>query len=138
MCVKWNDVQNLKKLQEKICAVDCNESKVQSKEILKEIGVDDESRDSEEDFEDDVGLSKNTCVISIESEKKIIEVYFRSICVSFMNLHSQGLHDRNYMYQKTPFYDSSLIKTLVNSMTVKYNPSLISCNKVYEITKSFA
>ena len=39
----------------------------------------------------------------------------------------------NYMYQKTPFYDSSLIKTLVNSMTVEYNPSLISCNKVYNI-----
>ena len=36
----------------------------------------------------------------------------------------------NYMYQKTPFYDSSLIKTLVNFMTIKYNSSLISCNKV--------
>ena len=36
----------------------------------------------------------------------------------------------NYMYQKTPFFDSSLIKTLLNFMTLKYNPSLISCNKV--------
>ena len=37
----------------------------------------------------------------------------------------------NYTYQKTPFYDNLLIKTLVNFMTVKYNPSLISCNKVF-------
>ena len=32
------------------------------------------------------------------------------------------------MYQKTPFFDNSLIKTLANFMTVKYNPSLISFN----------
>ena len=41
----------------------------------------------------------------------------------------------NHMYQKTLFYDSSLIKTLVNFVTVKYNPSLISCNKVYKKDK---
>ena len=37
--VKWNDVQNLKKLQEKIRAVDFSTYKDQSKEISKEIGV---------------------------------------------------------------------------------------------------
>ena len=40
----------------------------------------------------------------------------------------------NYMYQEMPFYDdSSLIKTLVNFMTVRYNPSLISYNKVHHL-----
>ena len=68
--MKWNDVQNLKKLQEKIRAVDFSEYKDQSKEILKEIGVDDESSDSEADFEDDVGPSKNTRVVIIESDEE--------------------------------------------------------------------
>ena len=56
--VKSNDVQNLKKLQEKIRAVDFSEYKDQSKANLKEIGVDDESSDSEADFENDFGPSK--------------------------------------------------------------------------------
>ena len=38
--------------------MDVSEYKDQSKEILKEIGVDDESSDSEADLEDDVGPSK--------------------------------------------------------------------------------
>ena len=59
--------KNLKKLQEKIRAVDFSEYKDQSKEILKEIGVDDESSNSEADFEDDGGPSKNTCVVIMES-----------------------------------------------------------------------
>ena len=67
--VKSNDVQNLKKLQEKIRAVDFSEYKDQSKENLKEIGVDDESSDSETDFENDVGPSKNTRVVIMESDK---------------------------------------------------------------------
>ena len=68
--------------------------------------------------------------------KKMIEVYFRSMCVSFLNLALTCLQGCkvymfvNYMYQKMPSCDSSLIKTLVNFVTVKYNPSLISCNKV--------
>ena len=70
LCAKQNDVQNLKKLQEKIRAVDFSEYKDQSKEILKEIGVDDESSDSEADFEDDIGPSKNTCVVFIESDEE--------------------------------------------------------------------
>ena len=51
--VKWNNVENLKglKLQEKIRAVDFSEYEDQNKEKLKEIGVDDESSDSEADFE---------------------------------------------------------------------------------------
>ena len=36
----------------------------------------------------------------------------------------------NYMYRKTSYHDSSLTETLVNFITVKYNPSLISCNTV--------
>ena len=80
-------------------ALDFSECKDQSKEILKEIGVDDESSDSKADFEDDVGPSKNTRVVIIESDeaavmKKMIEVYFRSICVSFLSLHLQGLYVR--------------------------------------------
>ena len=43
----------------------------------------------------------------------------------------------NYIYQKKAFYDSLLVKTLVNFMTVKYNPSLISCNKVLYPLMSF-
>ena len=38
-----------------------------------------------------------------------------------------------YMYLKTPFYDRSLMKTLIKIMAVDYNPSLISCNKVSNI-----
>ena len=56
--VKWKDVQNLKKLEEKIRAVDFREYQDESKDILKEIGVDEESSDSEAEFEDDVGPSK--------------------------------------------------------------------------------
>ena len=56
--VKSNDAQNLKKLQEQIRAVDFSEYKDQSKKILKEIGVDDESSDSEADFKNDLGPSK--------------------------------------------------------------------------------
>ena len=41
-----------------------------SKEILKKIGVNDESRDSMADFEDDVGQSNNTRVVTIESDKE--------------------------------------------------------------------
>ena len=37
----------------------------------------------------------------------------------------------NYLYLKTSFDNWSLIKTLVDFMAVKYNPSLISCNKVH-------
>ena len=37
----------------------------------------------------------------------------------------------NYMYLQTFFYNRSLIETLVKFMAVKYNPSLISCNKVH-------
>ena len=47
--------------------MDFSEYKDQSKEILKEIGVDDESSNSEADFEDDGGPSKNTCVVIMES-----------------------------------------------------------------------
>ena len=68
--VKWNDVQKLKKLQENIRALDFSEYKDQSKEILMEIGVDDESSDSEADFEDDIGPSQNNRVLVIESDKK--------------------------------------------------------------------
>ena len=68
--VKWNDVQNLKKLEEKIRAVDFREYKDESKDILKEIGVDEESRDSEAEFEDDVGPSKNSNVVIIESDEE--------------------------------------------------------------------
>ena len=68
--VKQNNVQNLKKLQRKIHALDFNEYKDQSKQILKEIGVDDESSDREADLEDDVGPSKNTRVIIIESDEE--------------------------------------------------------------------
>ena len=50
--------------------MDFSEYKDQSKEILKEIGVDDESSDSEADFEDDVGPSKNTRVVIIESDEE--------------------------------------------------------------------
>ena len=39
----------------------------------------------------------------------------------------------NYMYQKMSFFDNSLIKTFVNFVTVKYNPSLISCDKVDDV-----
>ena len=60
----------MKKLQEKIHAVDFSEYKDQGKENLKEIGVDDESSDSETDFENDVGPSKNTRVVIIESDEK--------------------------------------------------------------------
>ena len=56
--VKSNDVQNLKKLQEKIRAVDFSEYKDQSKANLKEIGVDDKSSDNEADFENYFGPSK--------------------------------------------------------------------------------
>ena len=93
--VKLNDVQNLKKLKEQIRAVDFSEYKDQNKANWKEIGVDDESSDSEADFENDVGPSKNTRAVIIESdEKNYIEVYFRSVCLSFLNLHLQGLHVR--------------------------------------------
>ena len=68
--MKWKDVQNLKKLQEKIRAVDFGEYKDQSKKILKEIGIDDESSDSEADFEGEVGPSKNTRVVIIESDEE--------------------------------------------------------------------
>ena len=50
--------------------MDFSEYKVQSKEILKKIGVDDASSDSEADFEDDVGPSENTCVVITESDKE--------------------------------------------------------------------
>ena len=66
--VKSNDVQNLKKLQEQIRAVDFSEYKDQNKANLKDIGVDDESSDREADFENDVGPSKNTRVVIIESD----------------------------------------------------------------------
>ena len=56
--VKSNDVQNLKKLQEKIRAVDFSEYKDQSKTNLNEIGVDHESSDNEPDFENVFGPSK--------------------------------------------------------------------------------
>ena len=49
--VKWNDVQNLKKLQEKICAVAVSDYKDQSKQILNDIGIKNESSDSDADFE---------------------------------------------------------------------------------------
>ena len=54
----------------KIRDLDFSEYKDQSKEILKEIGVDDEGSESEADFEDDVGPSKNTRVVIIESDEK--------------------------------------------------------------------
>ena len=68
--VKSNDVRNLKKLQEQIRALDFSKYKDQSKEILKEIGVDDESSDSEADFEDDVGPPKNNHVVINESDEE--------------------------------------------------------------------
>ena len=42
------------------------------------------------------------------------------------------------MYLKTTFDDWSLIKTLVNYMAVKYNPSLISCSKVVSFFLPFS
>ena len=46
------------------------EYKDQSKEILREIGVDDESSDSKADFEDDVGPSKSSRIVIIKSDKE--------------------------------------------------------------------
>ena len=40
---------------------------IKKKHVLKEIGVDDESSNSEADFEDDGGPSKYTCVVIMES-----------------------------------------------------------------------
>ena len=68
--VKWNDVQNLKKLEDKIRAVDFREYKDESKNILKEIGVDEESSDSEAEFENDIGPSQNSNVVIIESDEE--------------------------------------------------------------------
>ena len=68
--VKSKDVQNLKKLQEQIRAVDFSEYKDQNKANRKEVVVDDDSSDSESDFENDVGPSKNTRVVIIESDEK--------------------------------------------------------------------
>ena len=50
--------------------MDFSECKDQSKEILKEIGVDDESSDSEADLEDDVGPTKNIRVVIIEGDEE--------------------------------------------------------------------
>ena len=46
------------------------EYKDESKDILKEIGVDEESSDSEAEFEDDLGQSKNSNVVIIESDEE--------------------------------------------------------------------
>ena len=59
-----------KKLQEKIRAVDFSEYKDKCKANLKEIGVDDESSDSEADFENDFGPSKKTRVVIIENDEE--------------------------------------------------------------------
>ena len=50
--------------------MDFSEYKDHSKANLKEIGVDDESSDSEADFENDVGPSKNTYVVIMESHEE--------------------------------------------------------------------
>ena len=42
---------------------------------------------------------------------------------------------RIYMHFALHVFGSSLIKTLVKSMIVKYNPSLISRNKVIQLAK---
>ena len=71
LLVKSNNLQqNLKKLQEKIRAVDFSKYKDQIRVKLKEIGVDNESSDSKADFENDVGPSKNTRVVIIERDEK--------------------------------------------------------------------
>ena len=71
LLVKSNNLQqNLKKLQEKIRAVDFSKYKDQIRVNLKEIGVDNESSDSKADFENDVGLSKKTRALIIESDEE--------------------------------------------------------------------
>ena len=49
--------------------MDFSKYKDQSKQISKDIGVENESSDNEKDFEDDVDPSKNTCVVIIESDE---------------------------------------------------------------------
>ena len=109
--------------------MDFSEYKVQSKEILKAIGIDDESSVSKADFEDDVGPSKNTRIVIIECDEEDDWSLF---------LITLGVFSKSVLTRFTfsliilsPLFDSSSIKTLVNFMTVKYNPSLISCNKVF-------
>ena len=50
--------------------MDFGEYKDQSKKILKEIGIDDESSDSEADFKGEVGPSKNTRIVIIECDEE--------------------------------------------------------------------
>ena len=50
--------------------MDFREYKDESKDILKEIGVDEESSDSKAEFEDDVGPSKISNVVIIESDEE--------------------------------------------------------------------
>ena len=50
--------------------MDFREYKDESKDILKEIGVDEESSGSEAEFEDNVGQSKNSNVVMIESDEE--------------------------------------------------------------------
>ena len=45
-------------------------TKIKSKGILKEIGVDHKSRDIEADFENGVGPSKNTRVVIIKCDEE--------------------------------------------------------------------
>ena len=93
--MKSNGDQNPIKTSRTIRALDFSEYKDQSKANLKEIRINDESSDREADFENDIGPSKNICVVIIKSdEEDLFKVYFRSICVSFLNLHLQGLHLR--------------------------------------------
>ena len=54
----------------KVRAVDFREYKDESKDILKEIGVDEESSDSEAEFEDDTSPWKKSNVVIIESDEE--------------------------------------------------------------------
>ena len=74
--------------------MEVSEYKGQNKANWKEIDVDDESSDSETDFENDVGPSKNTRVVIIESDEKDYWSLFQINYLSFLNLHLHGLHDR--------------------------------------------
>ena len=68
----------------KVGAVDFREYKDESKDILKEIGVDEEGSDSEAEFEDDISPWKKSNVVIIESdEEDDLSLLQINLCVFF-------------------------------------------------------
>ena len=62
---------------------------------------------------------------SLKVMKKIIESLFQiNLCI-----FCKFALVVNHMYLKTPFYNRSLIKTLVKVMAFKYSLYIISCNR---------